>query len=541
MTLQQLDPELLSRLRTAIAAQLPEYLPNQRWFRSKARRIQSVRLCDAIAVPVARATSLITLVSVELSEGLDETYVLPLIAAPHDRIPEPESVVIRLPVSNGASEQPLVDALGDREFLLALLDAIVSSRSFPGDGGFLLTASETALTPIQTSEPGLLEPRLLKGEQSNSSVIYGDQFMLKVFRRVEGGMHPDLEIGRFLTSVARFANVPPLCGSLTYESHDSNAMTLGILQGFVPNEGDAWRVTVGSLATLFASGDHPTGEPNPGSSRQTSFRADPDVAKRSGLFGNQLELIGLLGKRTAELHLALASSSADPAFAPERFTREIRGEIDRAFHDLAVQNFGALRQKQRELPEPAEKLAEQVLSLEDETLLILHSISDKDISAIRTRIHGDYHLGQVLFTGSDYFIIDFEGEPARPLNERRNKRSPLQDVAGMLRSFHYAARAASALAKERSRDSRNSQEQIDSLALRWRDMASREFLRSYRTTAGDARFLPTSRADFDALLNIHLLEKAVYELGYELNNRPAWLSIPLEGIREIVPNQHSHA
>jgi maltose alpha-D-glucosyltransferase / alpha-amylase len=541
MTLQQLDPELLSRLRTAIAAQLPEYLPNQRWFRSKARRIQSVRLCDAIAVPVARATSLITLVSVELSEGLDETYVLPLIAAPHDRIPEPESVVIRLPVSNGASEQPLVDALGDREFLLALLDAIVSSRSFPGDGGFLLTASETALTPIQTSEPGLLEPRLLKGEQSNSSVIYGDQFMLKVFRRVEGGMHPDLEIGRFLTSVARFANVPPLCGSLTYESHDSNAMTLGILQGFVPNEGDAWRVTVGSLATLFASGDHPTGEPNPGSSRQTSFRADPDVAKRSGLFGNQLELIGLLGKRTAELHLALASSSADPAFAPERFTREIRGEIDRAFHDLAVQNFGALRQKQRELPEPAEKLAEQVLSLEDETLLILHSISDKDISAIRTRIHGDYHLGQVLFTGSDYFIIDFEGEPARPLNERRNKRSPLQDVAGMLRSFHYAARAASALAKERSRDSRNSQEQIDSLALRWRDMASREFLRSYRTTAGDARFLPTSRADFDALLNIHLLEKAVYELGYELNNRPAWLSIPLEGIREIVANQHSHA
>lgn len=541
MTLQQLDPQLLSRLRTAIAAQLPEYLPNQRWFRSKARRIQSVRLCDGIAVPLARATSLIALISVELSEGLDETYVLPLVAAPHDRVPAPESVVIRLPVSNGASEQPLIDALGDREFLLALLDAIVSSRSFPGDGGFLLTAPETALTPIQTSEPGLLEPRLLKGEQSNSSVIYGDRFMLKVFRRVEGGMHPDLEIGRFLTSVASFANVPPLCGSLTYESHDSNAMTLGILQGFVPNEGDAWRVTVGSLATLFASGDHPTGEPNPGSSRQTSFRADPDVAKRSGLFGNQLELIGLLGKRTAELHLALASSSADPAFAPERFTSEVRGEIDRAFHDLAVQNFGALRQKQRELPEPAGKLAEQVLSLEDETLLILHSISDKDISAIRTRIHGDYHLGQVLFTGSDYFIIDFEGEPARPLNERRNKRSPLQDVAGMLRSFHYAARAASASAKERAGDSGNSQAQIDSLALRWRDMASREFLRSYRTTAGDARFLPTSQGDFDALLNIHLLEKAVYELGYELNNRPAWLSIPLEGIREIVANQHSHA
>lgn len=527
MTLQRLDAESFSKLRTAIAAQLPEYLPNQRWFRSKARRIQSVRLFDVIPVPLSRGMSLVTLVSVEFSEGPDETYVLPLVAAPQGRAPAPESVVVRLPLSDGASEQPLVDALGDREFLLAVFDAIVSSKSFPGGEGFLLAAPEPVLNTSNGSNPGLLEPRLLKGEQSNSSVVYGDRFMLKFFRRVEQGIHPDLEIGRFLTSMAHFPNIPPLCGCLTYESHESKVMTLGILQGFVPNEGDAWGFTLESLAALFASPDHPTGEPH--------------LGKRSDLFGKQMELAGLLGKRTAELHLALASSSADPAFDPARFTTEVREEMDRAFHDLAVQNFETLRSKQPELPEPVAEMANQVLKLEDDALLILQSILKMDISAIRTRIHGDYHLGQVLFTGSDYFIIDFEGEPARPLSERRNKRSPLQDVAGMLRSFHYAARAASDLAKEWSPDLRNSHAQIDSLAVQWRNAASREFLRSYRSTGGDARFLPASPADFDALLKIHLLEKAIYELGYELNNRPAWLPIPLEGIREIVANQRSHA
>lgn len=539
----QFDGEFMSRLRTAIAAQMPEYLPIQRWFRSKARRIQAVRLSDAVAVPVplSHAVSLIALVSVEFSEGPDETYVLPLLAAPPDRVPASESVVIRLPVSDRASEQPLIDALGDREFLIAILNAIVSSRSFAGEDGFFLASPEEALNSGHVQNLDRLKPRLLNGEQSNSSVIYGDRFILKIFRRVEEGIHPDLEIGRFLTSVAHFANVPPLCGSLTYESHASNAMTLGILQGFVANKGDAWHITVESLATLFASANHPTGELDSGASYPNSSQAGPDVAKLANLFGKQLESISLLGQRTAELHLALASSSADEAFAPERFTAEFLAEIGRAFHDLAVQNFDALGEKQKELHEPVGELAKQALGLEDEALLILHSILDRDISAIRIRIHGDYHLGQVLFTGSDYFIIDFEGEPARPLSERRNKRSPLQDVAGMLRSFHYAAKAASASAKERSPDSRNAQAQIDSFALQWREMASREFLRSYRTTAGDARFLPASPADFDALLNVHLLEKAIYELGYELNNRPAWVSIPLEGIREIVANQHSRA
>lgn len=540
MTLPPMDAELLSRLGTAITAQLPGYLPKQRWFRSKARRIQAVRLADAIPVPLSQGRSIITLVRVEFSEGADEIYLLPLAPAAV-RAPAPESVVLRLSVSDGEPEQPLIDALGDREFLAVLLRAIIESHSFAGADGFLVAALEPPFTASQIPVPNIPEPRLLKGEQSNSSVVYGDQFILKIFRRVEEGIHPDLEIGRFLTSVAHFGNVPPLCGSLTYESHESRTMALGTLQGFVPNKGDAWSSTLKSLATLFASGDHPTVEPTRRSLPRTSFGAEPDQEKRPDLFSKQMQLIGLLGKRTAELHLALSSASADPAFAPERFTTEVREEMDRSFHDLAVQNFETLRAKQEELPAPVAETAKQVLKLEDEALLMLHSILERDIAAIRIRIHGDYHLGQVLFTGSDYFIIDFEGEPARPLGERRKKRSPLQDVAGMLRSFHYAARTASNLAKEREKDSPKSDTSVDSLASRWCDMASREFLRSYRSTAGDAKFLPSSDADFQALLRVYLLEKAIYELGYELNNRPAWLQIPLEGVRDIVTSRHSHA
>lgn len=534
-----MDAELLSRLRTAITAQLPGYLPKQRWFRSKARHIQGVRLADAIPVPLPQGLSIVALVGVEFSEGPDETYVLPLASAPQNHAPAPESVVIRLSVSDGAPEEPLVDALGNRQFLEAILQAILGSHSFAGAEGFLVAEWEPSINSIQASR--VPEPRLLKGEQSNSSVIYGDQFILKVFRRVEEGIHPDLEIGRFLTSVAHFANVPPLCGSLTYESHESRTMALGTLQGFVSNKGDAWTATLESLATLFASEDHPTVEANRRPAPKLPVGTTPSDKERLGVFGRQMELIRLLGKRTAELHLALSSSSADPAFAPERFTREVREEMDRAFHDLAVQNFEMLRTKQAELPDGAAETAKQVLKLEDEALLMLHSILERDISAIRIRIHGDYHLGQLLFTGSDYFIIDFEGEPARPLGERRKKRCPLQDVAGMLRSFQYAARSASQSAKGRGESSQDADAAVDSLAFEWRDMASREFLRSYRSTAGDAKFLPSSEADFEALLRVYLLEKAVYELGYELNNRPAWVQIPLEGIRDIVTSQHSHA
>lgn len=538
MTLQHVDTQFVGRLHTAFAAQLPEFLPRQRWFGSKARRIHSVQLCECIPVPLSDTVALITFARVEFTEGAGETYVIPLAAPAPQRVPPADSVVVRIPVSDPASELPLTDALGNEEFLAAILNSILKSDSLPGEAGMLKAGPEDALLKKKLGSANSLPPRLLKGEQSNTSIVYGDQLILKFFRRVEEGTHPDLEIGHFLTAVACFANVPPLCGWLQYESLESKLATLGILQGFVPNRGDAWRFTVESLVELFVSLGHPTDERNPRSGRISEPAGAQDV-RASDAFATQLQLIALLGRRTAELHLALASSNADPDFVPELFTLEVREALDSAFHDLAVQTFETLRLKLPELPEPAAELAKQVLKLEDDALLTLHSVLERDITSVRIRIHGDYHLGQVLFTGSDFFIIDFEGEPARPLAKRRVKRSPLQDVAGMLRSFQYAARSASLAARERLARSHQPDGHVARLAAQWHSLAANEFLHTYRTTAGDARFLPASSAEFDALLRVHLLEKAVYELGYELNNRPSWVGIPLEGIREILTTKPS--
>jgi maltose alpha-D-glucosyltransferase/alpha-amylase len=533
MTLPHVDAQFVERLRTAFAAQLPEFLPRQRWFGSKARHIHSVQLSECIPVPLSDAVALIAFARVEFTEGAGETYVLPLIAPAPESVLPADSAVVRVPVSDPASELPLTDALQNHEFLASILNSILKSESLPGEAGTLKAVPEDALLQMKLGPADSLPPRLLKGEQSNTSIAYGDQLILKFFRRVEEGVHPDWEIGHFLTAIAHFKNVPPLCGCLQYESRESKLATLGILQGFVPNRGDAWRFTVESLVELFSSPGHSKHEIASASGRPPARKAQEQIGAPDGI-AEQLQLMGLLGKRTAELHLALASSSADPDFAPEPFTPEVREAFDSAFHDLAVRNFETLRVKLPELRESAGELAKQVLKLEDDALLVLHSVFEREIASVRIRIHGDYHLGQVLFTGSDFFIIDFEGEPARPLAERRIKRSPLQDVAGMLRSFQYAARSACLAAQERLTDSHQPHDHVARAAAQWLASASNEFLRSYRGTAGDARFLPATSAEFDALLRAHLLEKAVYELGYELNNRPSWLAIPLEGIREIL-------
>jgi maltose alpha-D-glucosyltransferase/alpha-amylase len=255
---------------------------------------------------------------------------------------------------------------------------------------------------------------------------------------------------------------------------------------------------------------------------------------RGGELLEQVELMGLLGKRTAELHLALATSRSEQAFIPEPFTSEFRQKLEAALHDMTVGNFGLLRSKSGELPESLRDSVARTLALEDDVLLAFHSDLAKETSALRIRIHGDYHLGQVLFTGSDFLIIDFEGEPAKSISERRMKRSPLQDVAGMLRSFHYAAHFALMAAQDKLGTLETAGQEPLLLAKQWQSLAASRFLESYKKTASGASFIPRDASEFDRLLRLHLLEKAIYELGYELNNRPAWLAIPLEGIEALL-------
>lgn len=532
MTARQFDAQFLDRLRDAVATQLPAFLPTQRWFGAKARQIQSVHMADCVPISLPGATALIALATVHYEEGPAETYILPLLLAPAHAQSQKDSRTRVLAVPNpGATEDIiLTDAFEDPEFLACLLRSIRGGVSYLGSQGELQAKGTAALEGLLAGSGERLTGRLMKAEQSNTSIVFGEALMLKFFRRLAEGTNPDLEIGLFLTDQAHFANVPPLGGALEYQPREGKSMTVGILQGFVANRGDAWRDTLTTLNHFLGECRERFRKDGPYAAEVRAFRSKgnlPDDLSR--LLNEQMESIGLLGRRTAELHLALASGAPGSDFSPEPFTAAFRETLKGSIHDLVVRNFSLLRTKASSLPEATRELAIRALELEDDVLLACHSVLERDIQATRTRIHGDYHLGQVLFTGTDYFIIDFEGEPARPLAERRAKRSPLQDVAGMLRSFHYAARSALVSAKGQAGEA----DLLTELADHWQRMTSRRFLGEYANRAAGASFLPADGREFDDVLRLHLLEKAMYELGYELNNRPDWLVIPLHGIQEL--------
>ncbi|HXJ07243.1 MAG TPA: putative maltokinase [Candidatus Acidoferrum sp.] len=534
----QIDAWFGIRLRDAVAKQLPAILPEQRWFGAKARQIASVSLADYVVIRLPQADSFITLIRVEYSDGGGETYVLPLLKTEQNSASAGvSSCMVRISTSNSSSDVLLVDALGDHSFLSVILDSIRGAVSYAGGQGEINARPAARLQEIYPSSSASPLPRPLKAEQSNTSIAYEDRLILKFFRRVEEGVNPDLEINRFLTEVAHFPNTPPLCGSLEYRGREGKSLALGILQEFVPNRGDAWKFTTESLTDFLVRSVVSVGEGIPSAEKVGSISAlvgDAAAREPADQLSKQLDFVDLLGRRTAEFHLALDSSPSDSAFAREPFTPEVREALESSLHDLTVRNFDLLRLQSEQLPQPLRASASRALELEHDVLLAFHTGLENDIRSVRIRIHGDFHLGQVLFTGSDFFIIDFEGEPARPLSERRAKRSPLQDVAGMLRSFHYASRAALLFARKKHGTSISLDARPRLLAKRWQTLATRHFLQSYREIAGGAPFLPADSNEFDGLLRIHLLEKAIYELGYELNNRPDWLAIPLEGIESLL-------
>jgi maltose alpha-D-glucosyltransferase/alpha-amylase len=378
----------------------------------------------------------------------------------------------------------------------------------------------------------------MQAEQSNTSIAYRNTFILKLFRRIAPGVNPDLEIGRFLTEQAAFAHTPAVAGALEYRQDHGEPTTVAILHSFVPNQGDAWQYTLDALDHYFERAfvqrevEQP---PLPHTSLVALSEEAPSPLAQETI-GSYLAAVQLLGQRTAELHIALASDAVDPHFAPEPFSTLYQRSIYQTMRSLAAQSFPLLRQHLKGLPQTVRSEAQQVLDSEAEVLKRFQAILGRKITAMRIRCHGDYHLGQVLYTGKDFVIIDFEGEPARPLSERRIKRSPLRDVAGMLRSFHYAAYTA--FFNQEAEGIYVSQPEtlasLEAWARFWYLWVSAVFLKTYRESASRASFLPRTREELQVLLDAYLLEKVVYELGYELNNRPEWVRIPLQGILQLL-------
>jgi maltose alpha-D-glucosyltransferase/alpha-amylase len=520
---------------------LPSCLRGRRWFGGKARSIKSAKIREAIPVGNGSSEAYVALVQVEYIEEDGETYALPLAYATDEKVDQilhdyPQAAFVRIHLKDKAETGIIYDALVDKDFAEGLLEIIVRRRRPRGTGGGLIARPTRAFREIRGLSDAPLEPSILRAEQSNTSVLYGDRFILKLFRRLHPGVNPDLEIGRFLTDRG-FGNIPPVAGAIEYYREREQPTTLAILQALVPNQGDAWEYTLDVLGHFFEQVlARRTDMPGADKTRQPLLElVDSDPPEEVlEMIGPYAESARLLGQRTGELHVMLASAPDDPEFAPEPFSKLYQRSLYQSMRSLTGHVFQLLQQRLKDLPDVLQPEAQAILERKTEILDQFRSVMEHKISAMRIRCHGDYHLGQVLYTGKDFVIIDFEGEPARPISERRIKRSPLRDVAGMLRSFHYAAYAALFRQEEGGLISSEDVSFVESWVQFWHFWVSVLFLNAYLEVAPEGNFLPERREELKVLLDIYLLEKAIYEVGYELNNRPQWVKIPLQGIQQVL-------
>lgn len=518
--------------KTMLEKVLPAFIGAQRWFGGKARQIRSIDIADTVRIPYDLRSAFVIFARVNYAEGAPETYALPLTFV--SEAGSPEATIAR--VATGDGEGVLVTPMGDRGFCTALLDAIGFRKSFRSDsGGEVRGVPARTFSRLAGPAAGRLLPSLMRAEQSNTSILYGDRLILKIFRRLDSGVNPDLEVGGFLTD-AGFRHIPPVAGALEYHQGAGEPITLGILQGFIHSQGDAWAFTLDALSRYYERVAAQGGELQkpPEQCLWEMVLEGPRLEARQ-FVGAYLEAAGLLGRRTAELHLTLASGQGNPAFALEQFSSSYQISLQQSMQNLATETFRLLDERLPTLPEALQEEARKVQGLKSRVLKTFHSTLERKIAALRIRVHGDYHLGQVLYTGSDFVIIDFEGEPARSISERRIKRCPLRDVAGMLRSFHYAAYAA---LMGRRTATEPDIAILEPWANLWYVAVSSVFLETYLDVAGHAPFLPQAREDMRMLLEIYMLEKAVYEMAYELNNRPGWVRVPMRGILGMLASPH---
>ncbi|HUP44296.1 MAG TPA: maltose alpha-D-glucosyltransferase [Thermoanaerobaculia bacterium] len=514
------------RYRDDLARALERYVRGRRWFAAKARTISYIRVRDHVQMP---GDIRLAIIDVEFTEGEAQTYLLPLAITEPKRTDDhdPSSATLIARLRDG---QVLYEPVSDDRFATALLDTIGRKRQLKGRKGSIAGAASRHYRELRGSEP--LETHILKAEQSNTAVVYGQKLFLKLFRKLEPGMNPDLEINRFLNEETSFRNVPSIAGWLEYRD-GAEPVTVGILQGYTLNSGDGWTYTLDAIGRYFerllseAGAIDAVPKTIPGGSIWGLAEKEiPSIAR--DLLGAYIADAQLLGRRTAEMHLALGSTK-ETGFVPESFTPHYQRSIYQSMRSQAVQAFQVLRRRAK-----GNEDAEEVLSREAEIHARLRAVLDKKIHATRIRVHGDYHLGQVLRTANDFTIIDFEGEPSRPLSERRIKRNALRDVAGMLRSFHYApyavvfGQAPGLVLRTEDRGT------LESGATFWHRWVSAAFLNAYFAASHGGGHVPQDPEQARVLLDAYLLEKALYEITYELNNRPDWVAIPLRGVLELL-------
>ncbi len=516
------------------------YLQISRWFRGKAKKVRGIEIFDYFNTSkLDGMNSYILLVEIDYVEQASENYILPVSIIKGEEVADirhehPAAIIAKLQIDE--EEAVIVDSTIFEHFQKDLLNIMVSRKKLKGKVGTISGMPGKELKDSSRKKQLPEHSKIVITEQSNSSILYGEQFFLKIYRSPEEGYNPEVEILRNLTEKTKFKNFPSFAGKLEYQKSRSEPLSIGLLTGFIPNEGNAWEFTQTNIEQYFDRIYMHRGEINPPAYKNASIYESFDEASKeqlkdlSGHFFS--DMIWLLGQRTAELHKSLISIQEDKDFEPESFSLLYQKSVYQSIRTLVRRTINDLKSKKKLIPEYLRDELELLFTKEHEILEYIKKVlTAKKIRSVKARIHGDYHLGQVLFTGKDFIIIDFEGEPARSISARKLKYCPLKDVAGMIRSIHYAIYMGYFdITSEQKEDKKLLAPWVES----WYKNVCNQFITAYIESSDNAAYIPEMREEIEGLINIYIIEKAVYEIGYEMNNRPDWSVIPLRGLIEII-------
>ena len=501
-----LDKKAISWLEENV---LYEYMRKCRWFAGKARMIKFLKVPQMLNMPMDGGTAYLVIIHVGYTYGDEEKYGMPVsfVADDYELLNQinPKAFIVKAVVDEKSGW--LIDAIYDFRFQSELYRSIWHNAVVKQDNGHLAYHKGKGLAATDEDMCYLcVIPDL---EQSNSSLIFGNKYFFKFYRKLFREINPEVEMLQFLTETGGFKSIPAFCGSLIYERPDTPPVTLGLMMQKVASKSDSWVATGDDLNNFLYM----------------------FVDKIFGIQDQVFEKVELLGKRTAEMHLALLSDKKNKDFKPEKYDEVYVKWLQEHLSKLVHKRINLLKENYARLDKNSKALADEFIKSEKIIRLFFDKIAGGDLKSQRIRIHGDYHLGQVLYTGTDYLIIDFEGEPESSITDRKIKHSPLKDVAGMIRSFHYAVCAKLYFSNEtKSVDPQRLQKSTD----RWYKLITDAYVDAYLHTMGDISAIFGNRTEMNFLLQLHLLEKAVYELGYELNGRPDWVRIPLKGIQQVL-------
>lgn len=523
------DQEFIKTFSTEI---LEDYILKKRWYAGKSSTLKYIEVVDHCKLNSSKNVYYGVLIEINFSEAFFQDYFIPLSFIPGDK-KDLETGTIIAPVNFKGEEGHLIDAIHIEDFRHLVFNKIMDYSPDKPEKKVIFHRSDTVQPAKYKSS------RFMGGEQSNTSIIYNDDCVMKFFRRIYTSKNPDYEIIRFLTEKSKFQNIPAYVGSINLALDGGDTITLGLMQNLIENEGDAWNYMLDELKTVFANLEKKRIKPNrfPDIAlyrRQPINSIPPEIIDFAGL--NLFLKVSRLALRTAEMHVALGSDMQDTAFTPTKYNGDYAVWLKNRLIYMFQNRLNTIENNMHKLEGEALELAKEFLDRKKEIREHFLSFNWTRMKSERIRIHGDYHLGQVLVADDDFYLLDFEGEPESTIQDRKVKQPPLKDVAGMFRSFHYAIYSTIFNSDDKFKTSQ--EELFKSGEILYKYMIG-VFLETYIDKVQNENLNIGYKQEIEFLLDYCLLEKAVYELGYELNSRPRWTIIPLKGIASILKHKNS--